>query len=61
MEEPMKKRFTFASLSLLLVLALTACGPDAHATDSIKASGAISGREVNVAPENGGVVKEVLV
>ena len=57
-----KQTFVFVSLMVLLSMALSACGAlgGAQATD-LKASGTIAAREVNVAPQIGGMVVSVSV
>ena len=57
-----KQTFVFVSLMVLLSMALSACGAlgGAQATE-LKASGTIAAREVNVAPQIGGMVVSVSV
>ena len=57
-----KQTFVFVSLMVVLSMALSACGTlgGAQATE-LKASGTIAAREVNVAPQIGGMVVSVSV
>jgi len=57
-----KQTFVFVSLMVLLSMALSACGALGGAqTTDLKASGTIAAREVNVAPQIGGMVVSVSV
>ena len=57
-----KQTFVFVSLMVVLSMALSACGALGGAqTTDLKASGTIAAREVNVAPQIGGMVVSVSV